>query len=47
MNKAEQQEVERDLQEYKDELRAIQLRVLDLMRRIDMDTFQRRRTTDD
>ena len=47
MNRAETQDVERDLHAYKDALRNIQVELIELMGRIDMDMYQRRRAASD
>ena len=47
MNHAETQDVERDLHAYKQALRNIQVEIIELIARIDMDIYQRRRATSD
>ena len=47
MNQAETQDVERDLDAYKEALRKMQVELAELIMRIDMDMYQRRRAASD
>jgi len=46
MKDPNQQDVVRDLHEYKEELRKIQLAVIELIQKIDFDTYRRDRLND-